>query len=186
MGTIKVRRFLTMGILAGSFLFTGCSGKEKKGDGIPPDMTREDLKDTLVEENKRSKRMEREDIRNYIDRRKWEMDSTETGLRYLIYESGKGAKARRGMVARVRYDIRLLDGTVCFTTDSTGPRRIRIGRSDVTRGLQEGLTHMREGARAKLIVPSHLGFGLMGEPDKGIPMRSTLVYDVELLDLSQA
>ncbi len=175
-----------MGVFAVNFLFSGCSGKEENGGGVPPDMTREELKDTLVEENKRSKRMEQEDIRNYLERRQWEMDSTKTGLRYMIYDRGQGEKARRGMVARVRYDIRLLDGTICFTTDSTGPKRVRIGRADVTRGLQEGLTHMREGARAKLIVPSHLGHGLMGDPDKGIPMRSTLVYDVELLELSRS
>ncbi|MGE5317418.1 MAG: FKBP-type peptidyl-prolyl cis-trans isomerase, partial [Chloroflexota bacterium] len=38
------------------------------------------------------------------------------------------------------------------------------------------------GDHAKFVIPSHLGFGLIGDQNK-VPPKSTLIYDIELLDL---
>jgi FKBP-type peptidyl-prolyl cis-trans isomerase len=55
-----------------------------------------------------------------------------------------------------------------------------IGQSDVEAGLEEGIRLMRTGDRAKLILPSRLAFGLLGDGKK-IPPGATLVYDIELV-----
>ena len=48
----------------------------------------------------------------------WKMISTGSGLRYYIYENGKGAEAAIGMTAQVETEISLLDGTQCYKTAS--------------------------------------------------------------------
>jgi FKBP-type peptidyl-prolyl cis-trans isomerase len=44
---------------------------------------------------------------------------------------------------------------------------------------------MRTGSRAKLIVPSHLAFGLLGDLKK-IPEQAVLVYDIELVEVKES
>ena len=43
-------------------------------------------------------------------------------------------------------------------------------------------TYMKEGDKAKLILPSHLAYGLIGDQNK-IPQKATIIYDIELLEL---
>ena len=69
-----------------------------------------------------------------------------------------------------------------LTTDPHKNFSFEIGKSRVVNGLEEGVLLMKKGGRAKLIVPSHLAFGLLGDPGK-IPARAVLVYDVELCDI---
>jgi FKBP-type peptidyl-prolyl cis-trans isomerase FkpA len=53
----------------------------------------------------------------------------------------------------------------------------------VEAGLEEGILLMHKGGKAKFILPSHLAFGLIGDQNK-IPGKSTLIYDVNLIDLN--
>ena len=55
---------------------------------------------------------------------------------------------------------------------------------NVETGLHEGIKYMKVGEKAKMILPSHLAHGLIGDSKK-IPPRSTIVYDIELLDLKK-
>ena len=48
------------------------------------------LKDKLVEVNKIIVKTEEQQIEEFISRHGWSMDSTGTGLRYMIYEKGNG------------------------------------------------------------------------------------------------
>ena len=86
------------------------------------------------------------------------------------------------MIARVNYHVSLLDGTFCYSTDSLGPEDFRIGHSTAEQGLQEGIILMKIGGKARFILPPHLAHGLLGDADK-IPLRATIIYDVELLNL---
>jgi FKBP-type peptidyl-prolyl cis-trans isomerase len=52
----------------------------------------------------------------------------------------------------------------------------------VESGLEEGILLLREGDKAKFILPPHLAHGLLGDDNK-IPARSIIVYDLELLSL---
>jgi FKBP-type peptidyl-prolyl cis-trans isomerase FkpA len=101
---------------------------------------------------------------------------------YMIYQEGEGEQAVPGKEAKVEYTITLLDGTLCYSSDSTGAESFLIDRSEVESGLQEGIKHMRVGSRAKLIIPSHLAHGLIGDQEK-IPPLETVVFDIHLLDL---
>lgn len=123
------------------------------------------------------------DIRMYLENRKsWKARKTGSGLRYFIYETGTGPKAESGMLAQVKFKISLLDGTVCYATDSLETETFEIDRSNIESGVQEGIKLMHVGDKAKLIVPSHLGHGLVGDMDK-IPPLTPLVVDISLIAL---
>lgn len=137
----------------------------------------------LITANKKAVRLEDEQIRGYIDRMSWKMKETGTGLRYMIYEEGKGETAMNGKIARIEYECRLISGELCYSSQKTGPKEFKIGSGGVESGLEEGILLMRKGDKAKFILPSHLAFGLIGDQDK-IPGKATLIYDVHLLDIN--
>ena len=123
------------------------------------------------------------DINLYLGmRKKWKMTKTGSGLRYYIYESGKGNSPEPGDIAQIEYKISLLDGTECYKTESDEFEELLVDKSNVETGIQEGIKKMKIGDKAKLIVPSHLGHGLIGDMDK-IPPMNTLVIDVHLLGI---
>ena len=82
----------------------------------------------------------------------------------------------------VKNTVELLDGTICYSSDSTGTERIKIGQSGKESGLEEGILLMRIGEKAHFILPPHLAHGLIGNMDR-IPHRSIIVYNVEILNI---
>ena len=136
----------------------------------------------LIEANKESVNIESDQIESYISRRGWKMINTGTGLRYMIYQKGMGDTAKTGKTAIINYEVSLIDGTVCYSSKELGKREFIVGMADVESGLHEGITYMRVGDKAKMILPSHLAHGLLGDRKK-IPAKATIIYDVELLAL---
>jgi FKBP-type peptidyl-prolyl cis-trans isomerase len=122
-------------------------------------------------------------IKSYIHRRNWDMETTPTGLWYSIIQHGKGEAARSGKIARLNYKVWLLDGTLCYSSDSLGVKQFRIGKGGVEKGLEEGVLLLKVGDKARFIMPPHLAYGLIGDENK-IPPRSTILYEVELIQIS--
>ena len=112
------------------------------------------------------------------------MQQTPSGLRYMIYEKGNAAQAlaHDGQQALVRLKVGLLDGTVCYQTKADQIERITIAHSEKESGIHEALQFMRKGDKAKLILPSYLGHGLLGDRSK-IPPQSILYIDIQLIEL---
>jgi FKBP-type peptidyl-prolyl cis-trans isomerase len=140
------------------------------------------LDDSIIDYHRGVLRTENQEISDFLARYGWKMKTTSTGLRYLIYKKGIGKKPVKGMTVEIGYSVRLLDGTLCYSSDSLGNKRFRIGYEEVESGLEEGIFLLNQGDRAKLIIPSHLAFGLLGDQKK-IPPGSALVYDVDLVTL---
>jgi FKBP-type peptidyl-prolyl cis-trans isomerase len=141
------------------------------------------LDDSVMTYNREIVKLENQQIVDFINRYKWQMESTATGLRYMVYKSGKGAKPSFGSSVTIYYTAKLLTGDLIFRSDSINPVTFVIGRRNVTSGLEEGVMLMHQGDRAKLIVPSHLAFGLLGDLDK-IPARAVICYDIALMRVS--
>jgi len=113
----------------------------------------------------------------------WEMTKTGSGLQYYIYKNGLGERtAKVGDIAQVEMKISLLDGKECYATKSDEYEEFVIDKSDIETGIQEGIKKLKVGDQAKLIIPSHLAHGLIGDMDK-IPPLSTLVVDIKLIGL---
>jgi FKBP-type peptidyl-prolyl cis-trans isomerase len=115
--------------------------------------------------------------------RTWQMTKTGSGLQYYIYKDGTGERtAAEGDIAQVEMQITLLDGKECYVTKSDEYEEFVIDKSDIETGIQEGIKKLKVGDQAKLIIPSHLAHGLIGDMNK-IPPLSTLVVDITLIGL---
>lgn len=112
----------------------------------------------------------------------WEVKRTGTGLRYVILRKTDGEMPKPGMEAKTQYRITLLDGTEVYKTADDEFDIFRIDKSDMESGIHEGIKLMRVGEKAKLVFPSHLAHGLVGDLDK-IPPLSPLVVDIELIGI---
>lgn len=120
----------------------------------------------------------------YLEHRKYlNMNITSSGLRYqIIRPNPKGELGKPGKTALATVKISLLNGTKCYETDSSFFEEIPIDHNDRESGLNEALKLMRVGEKAKLILPSHLAHGLVGDLQK-VPPLSILIIDVELINL---
>jgi peptidylprolyl isomerase len=107
---------------------------------------------------------------------------TPTGLRYEDLAPGSGPTPTRGQTVVVHYTGRLLNGQKFDSSlDRNRPFEFRIGEGQVIRGWDEGVMSMMIGGKRKLIIPPHLAYG---NRDLGvIPPNSTLVFEVELLEI---
>ncbi len=161
------------------FLIIGCNREAKNG----PTNKRQVTDEQLMKMNKYLVEKDKELIQSYIKRRNWDMQKTGSGLWYMVYKHGEGRQAKKEMYAIINYTIELLDGTLCYTSDSLGTKKFLIGNGNVEPGLQEGILLMQEGDKARFIMPPHLAHHLLGDENK-IPARSTIVYDVELLKIT--
>ncbi len=119
-------------------------------------------------------------IKDYVERNEYNMLETETGLWYQIDKDGQGEYVKKGDVVKLAYEISLIDGTLCYTSDSLGHKMFKVGQGGVEAGLEEGVLLLRKGSKATFIMPPHRAHGLVGDDDK-IPGRSILLYKVELI-----
>ena len=147
-------------------------------------MSDAEIQESLIRVNQKMNKRESSQIDSFITNEKMHVTKTGTGLRYEIYKKGKGKKAMPGMSAKLKFTVSLLDGTMCYSSDSSGLESFIIDHDQVESGLHEGIKLLHEGDKAKFILPSHLAHGLIGDKDK-IPRRSPIVYDIELIQLTQ-
>lgn len=143
---------------------------------------KEKIQEPLINANKKAVSAEDEQIDNYVRRHNWQMNKTGSGLRYAIYKKGTGETAEQGKIAVLNYSVELISGEEIYSSKKSGVKEFLIGKGGVESGLEEGILLLRVGDRAKFIIPSHLGFGLIGDQDK-VPPKSTLIYDIELIQL---
>lgn len=124
-------------------------------------------------------------VANYLETNDFPEDTTATGLYFIEIIEGSGDSASFGATATVDVTGRILNGSV-FMEESDFDVQMEIINTGVTEGLQEGISYMKEGGVARLIVPWKMGFGPGGFSNstlytKGpIPPYSYLIYDVEL------
>lgn len=110
-------------------------------------------------------------------------EKTESGLRYQIIQKGDGAKAEKGKTVAVHYKGQLADGTVFDSSYKRNqPIEFPIGVGQVIPGWDEGIALLQVGDKARLVIPSDLGYGARGAGGV-IPPNATLVFDVELMNV---
>lgn len=176
------RKLLLLLIVAG-FIFFGCYHNPQNGTTHAQPSNDAVLQEKLFDANRQAVRTEDQQIDDFVERYRWEMKTTGTGLRYMIYEHGSGLQAQDGMLAKIAYQASLLNGEIIYSANQTKPLTIRIGQdAAVPTGIHQGILLLQAGDRAKFILPSHLAFGLTGDRNK-VPPKSTLVYDIQLVEL---
>ncbi|MEM7181685.1 MAG: FKBP-type peptidyl-prolyl cis-trans isomerase [Spirochaetota bacterium] len=103
---------------------------------------------------------------------------------------GKGKEAKRFKWVTVHYTGWLANGEkfdssldrTDYHTGKPTPFTFQLGVGQVIKGWDSGLKGMKVGGKRKLVVPSRLGYGEKGAGNI-IPPNSTLIFEVELLDV---
>lgn len=109
------------------------------------------------------------------------VQTTASGLQYKVTQEGIGKSPTATSVVKVHYTGKLVDGKVFDSSVERG-EPIEFPLNQVIPGWTEGLQLMKEGGKATLYIPSHLGYGEQGASGM-IPPNSTLIFDVELIEV---
>lgn len=105
----------------------------------------------------------------------------ESGLQYQVLTAGKGAKPAATDTVKCHYHGTLINGVVFDSSVERG-QPAEFGVSQVIPGWVEALQLMSVGSKWRLFIPSNLAYGERGAGD-AIEPNSTLIFDVELLDI---
>lgn len=114
------------------------------------------------------------------------LQTTASGLKYVIHEEGSGRQAEVGDVATVQYIGKLVEDGMVFDQSFQRGQGIQfpIGQGQVIMGWDEGLLLLKEGTKASFFIPSELGYGAQGTPDGTIPAGAELMFYIELEKLN--
>ena len=103
--------------------------------------------------------------------------------------AGTGADAIAGRRLTVNYTGWLYDptqpeqkGRQFDTSVGRQPFAFTLGAGQVIRGWDQGVSGMKVGGQRRLVIPPELAYGSSSAGGGAIPPKSTLVFDVELLD----
>lgn len=110
------------------------------------------------------------------------VQTTESGLQYLVLKEGNGEKPVANSRVKVHYHGTLLDGTVFDSSVEKGtPYETAV--NGVIRGWIEGLQLMPVGAKYRFFVPQELAYGAFPRQGGKIRPFDALIFDVELLEI---
>ncbi|MGE4103520.1 MAG: FKBP-type peptidyl-prolyl cis-trans isomerase [Pirellulales bacterium] len=105
-----------------------------------------------------------------------------SGLQYKVLKAGTGQKPKATDTVKTHYTGRLIDGTVFDSSvDRNEPVSFPVG--NVIPGWVEALQLMPVGSKWQLFIPAKLAYGERGTPGGEIPPNSTLVFEIELLNI---
>jgi FKBP-type peptidyl-prolyl cis-trans isomerase len=103
-----------------------------------------------------------------------------SGLQYKVITEGAGPKPTKASTVTTHYAGTLIDGTKFDSSVDRG-EPVSFPLNGVIKGWTEGLQHMKVGGKARLVIPPAIAYGPTGQGP--IPPNSTLVFDVELLEI---
>ena len=104
---------------------------------------------------------------------------------YKILKQGTGASPAPEDTVKVGYEGKLLDGTV-FDASARHGGSATFQLNGVIPCWTNGVAKMKVGGKAKLVCPSDVAYGDRGEPRAGIAGGATLIFTVELLEVTKA
>lgn len=113
-----------------------------------------------------------------------------SGLKYISVKKGDGLAVDTGMKVSVAYTGYIIDvfgNREIFDASRESKKNLDfiIGKKMVIKGFEEGVLGMKVGEARTLIIPFQLGYGEKGQPNAGIPPKTTLYFDIELITISK-
>ncbi len=150
------------------------SSEGEKGDKDAP----------YVEGNKNIMRRENEEMQMLIQRYGWQMQRTPTGLYVEVLTPGEGELFREGDRVAMEYRTFLLSGEQIYSSDSNGVKVFVVNRSEEIDALHEVAQMLRPGAKARLVIPSYLAYGVAGDGDK-IQGLQPIVMEIRVLEKNE-
>ncbi len=161
-------------------------------DGLAnkPKMTETEVRDTMMafekdmaEKQKAAGEKNASDGTKFLEdnKKKPGVKTTASGLQYKSLKEGTGPQPKASDTVTVNYRGTLMDGSEFDSSYKRGePATFPLG--GVIKGWTEGLQLMKKGSKYQFFIPANLAYGERS-PGAGIPPNSTLIFEVELLDV---
>lgn len=138
-------------------------------------------------------------LKQYLADNNITQEPTPSGLIFISTKEGTGKQAVAGKRVKVNYEGQLLDGKYFDTSIEEvakaqgifdarrpyAPFEFDLGKGQVIQGWDEGIALLKEGGKARLIIPSSIAYGANPRPGGPIGPHATLIFDVELLEVME-
>ena len=178
---IKVSGFFSLIFFC--LLLNSCNNNETKQIDVSPKTDQENnelIKNQFIKANQQLMQKENDEMDYYAKSHQLNFTRTGSGIRYFVYKpSIKGDSIKDNMQITLNFTLKLMDGTLCYSSKTEGCRTFFVGHEDIESGIHKGLKYLKRGDKAILLIPSPLAHGLLGDFNK-IPPQMPIVYDVEV------
>lgn len=167
----------------------------KKGDKIKIMMRiLANYTDLQVAQNEFNKEMELQKEREYaaveayLKKNNIAATKTQLGTYVEVLNPGEGARPDSGKQVSVKYtgmnfDGKKFDSNVDSSFGHIDPLNIVIGQMGSIAGFEDGVKQIAKGGKAKVYIPSMLGYGMQGAPPSIQPYEN-LIFEIEILDIT--
>jgi FKBP-type peptidyl-prolyl cis-trans isomerase FklB len=155
-----------------------------------PQLTQDQVKETMTAfEKDMVEKQKAAGVKNAADgekflaenKKKDGVKTTASGLQYKVMKEGAGAVPAASDTVTVNYRGTLIDGTEFDSSYKRGePATFPL--QGVIKGWTEALQLMKKGSKYQLFIPAALAYGERS-PGADIPPNSTLIFEVELMDI---
>ena len=158
-----------------------------------PQMTTEQVKQTMMDFEKDMQQKQADDAKkNNAAAEKFLADNkskegvktTASGLQYKVLKEGNGAQPKATDTVTVNNRGTLTDGTEFDSSYKRG-QPATFPLAGVIKGWTEGLQLMKVGSKYQFFIPPALAYG-DHPPTPQIPPGSTLIFEVELMDVKSS
>ena len=170
-------------LLVGFFFFPSCKETVNNDSLNTNELNSKNdkrIKDQFVKANQQLMQKENDEMDYYTKTHNMAFVKTASGIRYFVYKhSTKGDSIKDGMQITMNFNLKLLDGTECYSSKTEGSKTFVVGHENIESGIHKGVQYLKRGDKAVLLIPSVLAHGLLGDFDK-IPPQMPIVYDVEI------
>lgn len=110
---------------------------------------------------------------------------TNSGLKVLQLQKGTGKKVNPALPTTVHYTLYDSFGKkIDSSLDRNKPFTFTLNNDPLIAGWKEGASMMYEGEKARLFIPSYLGYGSVGRPPV-IQPNTDLIFEIEILKVGK-
>lgn len=128
----------------------------------------------------------RENLLDSLIAKGHDIDTTESGVYYVIMDEGEGELAQPGDTLTIGYAGYFIDGVLFDSSEinsADGKMTFVLENEDfrMIPGFEEAMTVLNKNARAQFIIPSQLAYGSAGYGS--IPPYQTLVFVIKMFEI---
>jgi FKBP-type peptidyl-prolyl cis-trans isomerase len=171
-----------------TILFTSTLGYGNKGNSLVGPYASLKYEVELLEVIPDIDVYEQEKIESYLDTIAdfitVEDTATNSEMYVIIDHATEGQLIVADSAVSLTYKGQLIDGRIFDEADAENPYEFTQGQADHIIGWDLGLVRLREGEKARLLIPYQLAYGEAGRTERGlqaIPPYETLLFEIEVL-----
>ncbi len=150
-----------------------------------PEETQKDYEKEQLASSKGQMKIDDKIIQEHLAKNNIKAQKIGQGTYVEIINPGTGAPVADGKYVSLMYKGSTFAGKVFDTNmdnsfKHTDPMSFVVGSQPMIKGFDEGIKQLREGAKAKLYIPSSLAYGAQA-PSPDIAPNTNMIFDIEVV-----